>query len=165
MRDGAYTMSKTLRTWVVATDAAHAQLFIYDDLAGELRAAPLSGLPAREDWLQPHTEKSDRPGRSYGSSGGVRHALESHSDYRKLEKHRFSVAVAEAINRASQAREFDRLVLVAPARSLGELRQYLSHPVQSAMQVIAKDLTKAPVAKIWEHVAESVLRPPPLQPV
>jgi protein required for attachment to host cells len=159
-------MSKRLRTWVLATDAAHARLFIYDDVAGEMHVAALGGLPPPEDRLQPHTEKSDHPGRSFGSSGdGVRHALESHSDYRKLEKRKFAVAVADAINRASLAKEFDRLVLVAPARSIGELRQHLSDQVQSGMQVIAKDLTKAPAGRIWEEVEESVRRSPPLQPV
>ncbi len=128
-------MPKKVRTWIVATDAAHAQLFIYDDPAGELRPAALGGLPAPEDRLQSHTDKSDRPGRSFGSSGdGLRHALESHSDYRKLEKHKFAVAVADAINRASLAKEFDRLILVAPPRSLGELRQHLSDQVRSGIE-------------------------------
>jgi protein required for attachment to host cells len=154
---------KKLRTWVVSTDAARAQLFIYDESTDHLRAAELAGLPGPEDRIESHTTKSDRPGRSYGSSrDGVRHALEARSDYRKLEKHKFSVAVAEAINRAALANEFDRLVLVAPHRSAGELRQYLSDRVQSRMELIAKDLTKAPVERIWEEVAASVHRPPPL---
>ncbi len=159
-------MSKKMRIWVVAMDAGRAQLFVYDEVAGELHAAPLAGLPPPEDRLQSHTDKSDRAGRSHGSSGsGVRHAIESHSDYRKLEKHNFTVAVAESVNHAALANEFDRLVLVAPPRSIGELRQYLSDQAQSKTEFIAKDLMKAPVAKIWEEVAESVRRPPPLQPV
>src|SRR5579863_938423 len=152
-------MSGKLRIWVVTADGARAHLFVYDNSADRLRSAELAGLPAPEERLESRYEKSDRPGRAFASSGGgVRHALESHSDYRKLEKHKVAVAVAEAINLAAAAKEFDRLVLVAPPRSVGELRQYLSDQVQSEMVVISKDLVKEPVAKIWEHVAAAVHR-------
>ena len=154
------------RTWVVTADSARAHLFIYDDSTDQLRSGELAGLPPYGDRIQSHTTKSDRPGRSFGSAGGgVRHAIESHSDFRKLEKQRFCLTVAEAINRAASTRQFDRLVLVAPPRSLGELRKHLSDQVQSGMEVIARDLTKAPVEKIWDEVAESVRRRPPVQPM
>ena len=158
-------MHKNIRTWVVAADSARARLYIHDDDIDALQAAELAGLPPPEDRVQGHTEKSDRPGRSHGSSSdGVRHAIESHSDYRKLEKQRFAIAIADVLNHARLRGEFDRLVLVAPPRSLGELRRHLSDQVQSHMEAIAKDLTKAPIEKIWGEVAGAVHRPIPVQP-
>lgn len=146
---------KNLRTWVVAVDGARAQLFIQSESGGDWLPAHLHGLPGPEDRVQSHTEKSDRPGRSFSSSGGgIRHSIESHSDYRKLEKHKFTLAVADALNRAALAKEFDQLVLVAPPRSVGELRQSLSQQVQSSMRVIEKDLTKSPFEQIREEVDE-----------
>lgn len=144
---------RNLRTWIVVVDGAHARLFIQSGPDGGWAAAHLRGLPASEDRVQPHTEKSDRPGRSFSSSGdGIRHAIESHSDYRKLEKHKFTLAVANALNHAALGREFDRLVLVAPPRSVGELRQSLSQHVQASMRVLEKDLTKAPSGEIQDEV-------------
>jgi protein required for attachment to host cells len=146
---------KNLRTWIVVVDGARAQLFIQKGSDGGWAPAQLQGLPAPEDRVQSHTEKSDRPGRSFSSSGGgIRHALESHSDYRKLEKHKFARAVADALNHAALAQEFDQLVLIAPPRSVGELRQSLSQQVQSSMRVVEKDLTKAPFEQIREEVNE-----------
>jgi protein required for attachment to host cells len=150
-------MHKPLRIWVVAADGARAQLYIYDLATDSLHAAALPGLPPPDERLQSHTEKSDHPGRSFGSSGdGVRHALESRSDYRKLEKRKFTVAVANALDHAALANEFDRLILIAPSRSIGEFRKYLRDDVQSRMDFVAKDLTKAPVARIWDEVAKLV---------
>jgi protein required for attachment to host cells len=150
-------VTKTLRTWVVTADAARAHLFIHRDPADGLISADLPGLPAAKDRIQSHTEKSDRPGRSYSSSrDGVRHSVESHSDYRKLEKHKFTVAVAAALNHAALAKEFDQLVLVAPPRSVGEFRKCLSDEVQTRMRIVAKDLTKVPFAQIRDEVAELV---------
>jgi len=158
-------MSRHVRTWVVAADSARARLYLHDHSEEALRPAELAGLPPLDDRVQSHTEKSDRAGRSHGSSNdGVRHAIESHSDYRKLEKQKFSIALADALNHARLHDEFDRLVLVAPPRSIGELRRHLSVQVQSAMEVIAKDLTKAPVEILWDHVAGAVQRPKPVQP-
>ncbi len=151
---------KNLRTWIVAVDGARAQLFIQKGSSGGWAAAHLHGLPASEDRVQSHMEKSDRPGRSFSSSGGgIRHAIESHSDYRKLEKHKFALAVADALNRAAMAKEFDQLVLVAPPRSVGELRQSLSQQVQASMRVIEKDLTKAPLEQIRDEVSELLRYP------
>lgn len=146
---------KNLRTWIVAVDSARAHLFIQDGADGGWATAHLHGLPQPDDRVQSHTEKSDRPGRSFSSArGGVRHSIESHSDYRKLEKHKFTLAVADALNHAALAKEFDRLILVAPPRSIGELRQSLSQQVQLSMRVLEKDLTKAPLEQIRDEVDE-----------
>ena len=150
-------MQKITRTWVVTADGARAQLYVYDELADGLHPAALAGLPSPEERLQSHIEKSDQPGRSLGSSGdGVRHALESHSDYRKLEKHKFTTAVALALAHAANNNEFDRLILVAPSRSIGEFRKCLPDDVQARTDFVRKDLTKATVAHIWHDVANLI---------
>lgn len=146
---------KNLRTWIVVVDGAHARLFTQNGSDAGWAAAHLDGLPAPEDRLQSHTEKSDRPGRTFSSSGGgIRHSIESHSDYRKLEKHKFTLAVADALNHAALAKKFDRLILVAPPRSVGELRQSLSQQVQADMRILEKDLTKSPFEQIQNEVNE-----------
>jgi protein required for attachment to host cells len=145
---------KRIRTWIVVADGARARFFTASDDDGKLvparpadMIAPMSRRPASD-------LKSDKPGRSYSSSrSGMRHAFEPTHDYHKLEKHRFSAAVAEALHEASESRAFDRLVLVAPRRSLGELRRLLSERVKKQIgQEIAKDFTGETASRLWRHL-------------
>jgi protein required for attachment to host cells len=45
-------------------------------------------------------------------------------DYHQQEEDRFAAAVAEMLKRRALANEFDSLVVVAPPRTLGELRKH-----------------------------------------
>lgn len=144
-------LKKTI--WFVVTDSARAHFYnVNEGVTGLLHipndlADPDARLPARD-------LKSDKPGRSFASSGGgERHAIEPHHDYHKMEKHKFILAVAEALDKAAAAGQFDELVLVAPSRSLGELRAALSHQVQARVAAeLGKDLTKHPSDELWEHL-------------
>jgi len=106
---------------------------------------------------------TDRPGRGENTaSPSIRSAFDAPSDYHKLEKHRFSAALAEALDDVRQRGEYDRLVLVAPRRSLGELRALLSPQVKKIVShEIAKDLTASPPADLWRAL-EKVLPTPVL---
>jgi len=145
---------KHIRTWIVVADGARARFLTASEDGSKLipardtdMVAPMNRRPARD-------LKTDKPGRSYSSSrSGVRHALEPPHDYHKLEKHRFSAALAKALQEASEGKAFDRLVLVAPRRSLGELRGLLSDQVKKQIdQEIAKDLTNETAARLWRHL-------------
>jgi protein required for attachment to host cells len=145
---------KHSHTWIVVADGARARFLTTSGDGSKLvparvadMVAPLNRRPARD-------LKSDKPGRSYSSSrSGVRHAFEPPHDYHKIEKHRLSAAVAEALHKASEGDAFDRLVLVAPRRSLGELRGLLSDRVKEQIdQAIAKDLTNETAARLWRHL-------------
>ena len=154
-------MTKNQHIWVVVADSGCARLFIPD---AHLTGLVLAELPDLSVEVHPHARdlKSDHPGRSFSSAGGgARHAIEPHHDYHKLEKHDFAAALAHALNRAYESGAFERLVLVVPPRTLGELRTLLADRVQTGMEVIAKDLTKATMAKLWAEVA-SIVRKAPL---
>ena len=89
--------------------------------------------------------KSDRPGRSFSSSrSGHRHAVEPKHDYHKLEKHKLSAAVANVLALARTNHDFEDLIIVAPRRSIGEIRTLLPEQVRACVrEEIAKDLTKS----------------------
>ena len=155
-------VTKRPNTWIVVADGARARFFTASEDGSKLvparsadMVAPLSRRPARD-------LKSDKPGRSYGSSrSGVRHAFEPPHDYHKIEKHRFSASLAEALLEASEAKAFDRLVLVAPHRSLGELRGLLSARVKRQIsQEIPKDLTNQTPARLWTQL-QPLMNPAP----
>jgi protein required for attachment to host cells len=65
--------------------------------------------------------------------------------------------LAHALNASFERREFDQLVVVAPRRSLGELRKLLPIRVLRAVALeIAKDLTAESPAALWKRVADDV---------
>jgi protein required for attachment to host cells len=77
-----------------------------------------------------------------------------------MEKHNFTARLAETLDKACSARKFDRLVLVAPKRSLGELRTLLSARVRKAVShEVAKDLTTSTPAALRKALADTL--PPP----
>jgi len=67
---------------------------------------------------------------------------------------RFLRKLADRLDAAVNAGEAKSLILVAPPRALGELRQICSHNVRTALRAeIDKDLVKLPVHEIERHLA------------
>jgi len=153
-------MAKVPNTWIVVADGARARFFSFSEDRKKLVSNRSADLVAPESRQLSHELKSDKPGRGFGSSrSGVRHAFEPTHDYHKLEKHRFTALLAETLDAACGKREFDDLVLVAPRRSLGELRGLLSKRVQGRLRrELAKDLTNETQAALSKRLMP-LLRP------
>ena len=97
--------------------------------------------PARE-------QGSDAPGRTYSSVGEIHSSVEN-TDWHELQKERFAVSVAERINRAALSGDFDQIVVVAPAKILGDLRREFTKETESKIVAeIGKDLTNHTIAEI-----------------
>jgi protein required for attachment to host cells/ribosome-associated translation inhibitor RaiA len=152
-------MPKQDPTWIVVTDSAHARFF-------ELRTGK-SGTMLKvarrpmESGLARHArdERTDKPGRAQSSANGIRSAIEPKHDYHKLAKRGFVRKVADTIGAAGEARSFDRLVLIAPRRTLGELRKLL--PANASAMIadeIAKDLTACSPTELWPRIAPLLKR-------
>jgi protein required for attachment to host cells len=148
-------MKKIREVWIVVADGAKARFYATNDdvsalepVGPSIAVSAAAKLPARE-------LKSDRPGRSGNSSRtGLRHAIEPKHDHHKMEKHRFTQAVSRHLERALNQLAFDDLIIVAPRRSLGELRTLLPERVKARVQAeVAKDLTRQPADMVWEEVA------------
>lgn len=153
-------MPRTNVTRIVVMDSAHARFF-------ELRSGkegPELSLSQRplDSGLARHArdERSDKPGRSISSRGdGERHAIEPRHDYHKLAKHDFVRRVASEIEKGLEARRFDRFVLVAPRRTLGEMRKLLTGKARTRIAgEIAKDMTLYTPPQLWSRIAPLFLR-------
>jgi protein required for attachment to host cells len=149
--------------WFVVADGAQANVFSLNAGGVTLSRVDDMGLSGDDVRIPARDLKSDKPGRSFSSgNGGLRHAIEPHHDYHKMEKHKFTIGLAKALQKACEAGRFDQLVIVAPSRSLGELRAVLSGEVRSRVAYeVAKDLTKHPAETLWLHlapVAQKLLR-------
>jgi protein required for attachment to host cells len=151
-------MRKIRNVWVVVADGAKARFYTpNDNLSGFQAAGPVIAL-SRGAKLRSRELKSDRPGRSIGSTrNGIRHAIEPKHDHHKLEKHRFTAAVTDLLDRALREGAFDDLVIVAPRRSLGEMRILLPDHVKARVQQeLAKDLTRHSAGELWKKLAATV---------
>ena len=139
-------------TLVVVLDSSRARFLKLE--GGELISA---FAPIKNNAVKMHTceLKSDKPGRAFGSSRSpVRHAIEPHHDYHKLEKHKFAVHVAQVMEEAITSGEFKELVIVAPRRTLGELRILLSKTTLALVKhEIAKDLIDHTTADLRRELA------------
>jgi protein required for attachment to host cells len=95
---------------------------------------------------------SDRPGRALSGAEPNRSAMEQ-TDWHDIGKHRFARTVASALGRLLQESNAERIVLIAPPRTLADLRQSLPSAVEKLVVAeIAKDLTGLPVSDISQHL-------------
>lgn len=93
-------------------------------------------------------QKTDAPGLSYSSVGSGRSTMDE-VDFHQQEEDRFAADAADLLKRGALANEFESLIIVAPPRTLGEMRKHY-HSEVSARIVgeLDKDLTKHPIPQI-----------------
>ena len=102
--------------------------------------------------LKTHELGTDAPGRSFSSVGNGRSAVEQ-TDWHTQEEDKFLRKLAGHLDAAVKAGEAKSLILIAPPRALGVLRQAYSHNLREALRAeIDKDLVKMPVHEIEKHL-------------
>jgi len=93
-------------------------------------------------------QKSDAAGSASESARPGRSAY-AETDFHQLEEDRFAAEAAEMLKQRALRNEFESLVIVAPPRTLGELRKHYHKEVERRITgEIAKDLTGHPVSEI-----------------
>ena len=97
---------------------------------------------------------SDRPGREFKRAGTNRRSSVEMTDWHELEKHRFADHVAAALERLVRAESVKKIIIVAPPRTLAELRHAFHADVKKRIIAeIDKDLTHHPIGEIEKHLA------------
>lgn len=100
---------------------------------------------------------SDRPGRSYESVGGARHAIERENTPRHQEAVRFARRISRRLDDSLGNGEFDELVVAAGPSFLGLMRNELSPQVKKRVVAeIRKDLVHGPVDDLRRHLLQAV---------
>jgi protein required for attachment to host cells len=140
-------------TWIVVAESARAKIFTISGPKGRLRE--VAGLSHPESRLHDTQLTSDVPGRSFDSHGQGRHAMEQATDPQEREAHAFALEIARHIERGQSEAGFDSLVLVAPPKFLGRLRQALSRPARDAVVgELDKNLLEADAETLERHLSE-----------
>ncbi len=96
-----------------------------------------------------------------GATGGGNHAggggagfapargTMGETDYHQQEEDRFAAETAAMLNKRALANEFEKLIVIAPPKTLGELRKHYDKALSERLAgELAKDLTGHPVANI-----------------
>lgn len=139
-------------TFVLVTDGRKMLLFRN---GGDAEYPRLEALQKAETDDPPNREiKSDRAGRTT-SSGGRRSAFVEFDFHREAESS-FARSAGEMLQRRARNGEFEKLVVAADPRTLGELRRHYGKSVSSRLiGEIDKDLVRHPVAEIERILAAS----------
>lgn len=122
----------------------------------------------REQDNPPDREQgSDQAGRAFtnaggGTSGAMSAGAHAHrsayeeTDFHQLEEDRFAADTAEILKKRALANDFDALVVVAPPKTMGELRKHYHKEVERRLAgEVTKDLTGHPVAEIEKILASA----------
>jgi protein required for attachment to host cells len=136
--------------WVVVCDGAKALVL---ENVGD---AKFPNLKKREVFeqkdLATHEVGSERPGRTHSSVGPGRSAV-TQTDWHDQSEQVFLVDLAKRLDAALTAGKVKSLILVAPPRALGMIREAYSHSLRAAIRSeIDKDLVKMPVHEIEKHL-------------
>jgi len=137
--------------WVVVCDGKKALVF---ENVGDTKCL---NLRTREVYEQPdektHELGTDAPGRSINSINGRRSAVEQ-TDWHDQEEQRFLQRLAGHLDAEVNAGNAKSLIVVAPPRALGVLRQAYSANLRNALRAeIDKDFVRMPVHEIEKHLA------------
>jgi protein required for attachment to host cells len=135
-------------TWVAAFDGGKALIWRnegFDDQPN-LKLVEELGTENPPD----HDQGEDKPGRFPDPTHG--RSSVSQTDYHQLTKERFIDEVVAHLNAACAGKKFDRLVVMAPDRALGEARKQFSDTLAEIVVEDAVDVVHEPVDKIEKRV-------------
>jgi protein required for attachment to host cells len=136
--------------WVVVCDGAKALIL---ENAGDRQYPDLRTKAVLEQDNPPTDEQgTDRPGRAYASVGTARSAV-GQTDWHDQGEEKFLKDLAEKIHRAVHSGKTKELVIVAPPRALGMIRENYTPAIKQALrEEVDKDLVKIPVDQIEKHL-------------
>ena len=128
-----------MTTWVVVADSSRGKIFVQDKQSSELvEQVDLVHPSAR---LRGGDLSSDRSGRHSGAFGQGSHLFDARTEAKEHEAESFAKEIAERLETGRTSGQFQKLVLMAPPKFLGELREQLGDEVRKLVVAeIAKDL-------------------------
>jgi protein required for attachment to host cells len=136
--------------WVVVCDGAKALVLenVGDEVFPNLRTKQVYEHKAAKT----HELGTDAPGRAFNSVGAVRSAVEQ-TDWHERDEQHFLTDLVRRLDAAVSAGDTKALIIVAPPRALGVIRQAYTPRLRDALRAeIDKDLVKMPVHEIEKYL-------------
>lgn len=102
-----------------------------------------------------HEQGTDRPGRVYSSDNSGRRSSVESTDWHMLQEQHFAKETAASLEKYVRSNNVKKIVIVAPARALGDLRSAMHADVKERIVAeVEKDLTKHPVGEIEKYLLD-----------
>lgn len=144
---------RAVKTWILIADGARARILENDGPGHGLKPVPDCEFEA--DRLRDQDIDADRPGRAFDSHGQGRHAMEAPTSPARKAKEIFARQLVTHLEKALAKQAFERLVVVAPAKTLGDIRAALPKDLAARLTgELAKDLTKIRNDDMAEHLKD-----------
>lgn len=152
-------LMKDAKLWLLVADQGRARLFSAMTARGALEE--LHDVIAPRGRMRDQDLTTDRPGRSFDSSGSGRHAMEPSTDPTEVEAINFAKSLADILNKGRMEGRYRHLGIVAPPAFLGHLRQQMTTETSRELVLeIDKDLTRLDAAAIRDHLPERLFDMP-----
>ena len=136
-----------MKTWILVANAARARLFEAEENDGRLVERAAFEHP--EARLHGAELTRDRGGSVQESASDMRHRIEPRQDPHDKVAVEFAHALADMLDQGRIDHDFERLILVAPPRFLGQLRDSLDEQVARLVsESLHKDASRATAEEI-----------------
>jgi protein required for attachment to host cells len=168
-RRSAVPVNKTPVTWILVADSRQAQIYVRhkvekwipfphnrrnqfeEIIAHEPVAVP--GMRWRAESIHEYDFGPDTTARVFESVGDARHMSEPHITVQEEIRQHLARSIAQSLYRAHMEKAFDRLVLIAPPKMLGEIKRQLDGKlVRMIVAEMPKDLTHYEGEELADHL-------------
>lgn len=140
---------KPVKTLVLVANDREARLLENEGVGKGLRQL---GQVNRDAALDSGEGHGDQRGRSQAAPGMARHGMEPATDEEAVTRARFATALAEMVAGDLTLGGHDRLIVCAPPKMLGALRDALPHEATAKLAAdLPKDLVHTPLADLPKH--------------
>jgi protein required for attachment to host cells len=142
-------------TWILVAHRGGARLF--ENKGPGKGLSLLHDFPHPEGRLKNKDIGADRPGRSFDSRGQARHALSNEQEPTAHVAEQFAKQLSTMLDDGRSHQRYARLVLVAEARFLGNLRAALSPPTAALVTAtMDKDLGGVEQHNMPKHLGDII---------
>jgi protein required for attachment to host cells len=143
------------KVWILVADAGTARLFRVDSPTGEL--IELSTDTNKAARMPQRELTADKPGEQTSHAKDSRSVVDSGTEPKDNEVHKFVHSIVEKLEKARTAGEMEKLYVVAPPAFLGELRQEMKPALASLVtEEINKDFTHLSARDLRKQLPELI---------
>ncbi len=134
-------------TWALVMDAGHAYIAQQPSRIEDFEIIQ----KFEHDHSSTSSHERDQQGRVFESGVNMRHAYEKKHDWHTLQKEEFAQEMGTFIN-SSESR-FDELIIIAPPKMLGWLREHFSKDVELKIKKeLGKEIAQLSHTELKEYL-------------
>ena len=142
-------------TWILVAHRAGARIF---ESSGPGKGVKfIESIPHPEGRLKNVDINADKPGRAFDKFGGGRHSMSKEHEPTEQQAIQFAKHLGDMLDKGRTTNRFNRLVLVAEPRFLGELRAALpSHTASLVTNTVEKDYAGISDREVASHLEQEI---------